>query len=1179
MDIKYQTQIVGQLDPQVAIKWTDDIRRSEIPLSVLPDISALAYTDVFENTPWTWLYFNDSSVFTPAKNAFNDSIRSTKGTQLPPAYTYHLKGTVAYKEFWNQERDRCLHGYVAGGVYIPGEYYFYLNYCRIIKLIEYDDGRISKEEDFPDFTTMDYLWFLELERTENPTKFGFPSTNKKPLIVVKARRKGWSFKNAAGCVWQYSFFRRSRCVIVSELSDKALGTFGFAMTMINHINQYTEFRQPTLKKTHTKDEGHIQSGWIENVIDDFGKKTEVKKGKLSSIETIVTDKPNKTSGIYATRLLFEEAGESKRLKDAFRYAEPTMRDGEYWTGLALIYGCLAAGSKVWTADGREVNIEDLKQEDGILGHDGTKVVPQTINWFKPPAEKTCYRITTTGGNTLECSEDHPFLCGIKGKNRRGGKKLHVVTFQEAKDLKVGDRVYMTTALNVFGNKHYTNARTIGLLIGDGYYGKGKPAIGTPDGEVLDYIKSNHAFKVRESKSFITKTTNQNYEQLTILDESVRNDLKDLGIYGQVKFNKRLPSNIHEWDKESLAELIGGYYDADGNICHKNGIPFRIVLTSVCEDLLKDVKSALLRFGIHSNLVKENRNTVPDEEYKGQHPFIYRLYIAASEDIIKFKENIKFLIKSKQDILENAVAKNTCKYTKHAKFYTNPLNGKDSYLDNHEINNLRFERVTKVENIGEKTIYNLNCSPNHTYIANGFITRQTGGEASQVADFADMYRNPKSYGLVEYKNIYEENDAKGDVGLFISELMYRPGVFSVDGKLYKGVDDQGNPHFWVAELLLERERESQRALGKKELLITITQKCKTPTEAFMIPQGNIFPTDELRAQYSQVIRNQEHLYNGTPGKLIETGDKVIFEPLMVSPWNNVLMSYPRPKSDRDKSGELVIYEHPKKVHGQIPQGAYICNIDTIRSNEEGGESDICIVVLKTTKYAHFIGPSELVAIYFGKPTVDPIDKSNYLLWKLAKYYNAYVTHENDASAKLVREFFIKKNSYHMLLPPPNVIVDSFIKNSKTNFRPTGHSMGSTQHIEIGELLTKAWLLSQYGETNKKGDNKLTLESIKDKGMLEELINYSRTANTDRVSALMGAVIQMKALENKYSEAEVEFETEGPGDMWQELFTKQYGSAKQVRELEESIRRKKAGLKTKPTNNNDYLDLFKQDDESW
>lgn len=84
-------------------------------------------------------------------------------------------------------------------------------------------------------------------------------------------------------------------------------------------------------------------------------------------------------------------------------------------GYIFAMGCCCAGTIVYKANGEPCKIEDLKQEDGILGYDFNKgkCVSQKIEWMKPPSIKHCYRIETYRGDSrhvLECSYDHPIRC-------------------------------------------------------------------------------------------------------------------------------------------------------------------------------------------------------------------------------------------------------------------------------------------------------------------------------------------------------------------------------------------------------------------------------------------------------------------------------------------------------------------------------------------------------------------------------------------------------------------------------------------------------------------------------------------------------------------------------------------------------------------------------------------------
>lgn len=315
MELKY--------DPKIATIIEDE--KSLIPEEVHESVSRLCLENPVRNLGFDYLFFHDSKVFTPAANDFN--YNKSKGI---PCYTTAIEGTTQYIKYWEEQKERCINGYTIGGVRITGEHYFYLNFCQIEKRVQREDGTETKRLDFPEFLSMDYYWFLTLERCENPIKYGLDPLDKKGIIMAKARRKGWSYKNAAGAAWIYTFFKKSRVVIASEIEEKAVNTFNMFKLMCNFLNEYTEFRTPKLKDTATE----VRSGWLEKIDGQ-----NIEKGYLSEVKILtLKDKPDKSAGLSCTRFIFEEGGLINYLKKAYRFAEPTLRDGKIWIGIPIIFG-------------------------------------------------------------------------------------------------------------------------------------------------------------------------------------------------------------------------------------------------------------------------------------------------------------------------------------------------------------------------------------------------------------------------------------------------------------------------------------------------------------------------------------------------------------------------------------------------------------------------------------------------------------------------------------------------------------------------------------------------------------------------------------------------------------------------------------------------------------------------
>ena len=111
------------------------------------------------------------------------------------------------------------------------------------------------------------------------------------------------------------------------------------------------------------------------VKDEFGRETE--QGYKSAITgmTLKND-PERVRGIRGKLVLFEESGKFPNLETAWRVSQPSMEDDDGTAfGLMIAFGtggtegCVTAGNKVYTRDGRLVNIEDLHMSDGIIGYD------------------------------------------------------------------------------------------------------------------------------------------------------------------------------------------------------------------------------------------------------------------------------------------------------------------------------------------------------------------------------------------------------------------------------------------------------------------------------------------------------------------------------------------------------------------------------------------------------------------------------------------------------------------------------------------------------------------------------------------------------------------------------------------------------------------------------------------
>lgn len=427
-----------------------------------------------------------------------------------------------------------------------------------------------------------------------------------------------------------------------------------------------------------------------------------------------------------------------------------------------------------------------------------------------------------------------------------------------------------------------------------------------------------------------------------------------------------------------------------------------------------------------------------------------------------------------------------------------------------------------------------------------------GEKGHSYGFSELFTSPDSAELASFKNTYEYTVSDQQAGWFVSEMWACFGAeIVIEDVTYEALDKNGNATFWVAEMYINKERRIKQENGDKNQYDKyLTQYCKTPSEAFLTPEGNIFPVADLFARDS-AIRLSRHGYEGlrVKGELIEQGGHVYFK---VDLDNKLQPIDKRVVSNLDREGCLLRYEAPMKISGRVPEGAYIISVDPIGQNTSGGKSLTSIIVMKTPKFVHDFGAEKVVCTYRGRAKDRPQQHVHELLLKLSKYYNAKITFENDRDGGIL-QYFIRKKQLTRLMSKPEMTISKYLPNSKTLLREYGHSMGSSRHKQIGEDLVLEWLLTR--QSNKKvvdaNDEVIELQGVRnldlleDRALIEELIAYNRTGNFDTVMAMMGAIIQIN---EHWNEDFLEYNKnmEGPGSVsnfWEGLFIKNYGSSKE------------------------------------
>ena len=133
-------------------------------------------------------------------------------------YTDAILGTKEYYEYWDEQARRCLEGYEIDEVRITGYHYFYLNFCPIDRAVDdvmFDGTKISRRErTFPAFYDGDYKYFHAIDRARRENKH---------IVVLKARRKGYSYKAGSMLARNYFLIRNSKNYVFAEQKEYLIG--------------------------------------------------------------------------------------------------------------------------------------------------------------------------------------------------------------------------------------------------------------------------------------------------------------------------------------------------------------------------------------------------------------------------------------------------------------------------------------------------------------------------------------------------------------------------------------------------------------------------------------------------------------------------------------------------------------------------------------------------------------------------------------------------------------------------------------------------------------------------------------------------------------------------------------------------------------------------------------------
>jgi Lon-like ATP-dependent protease len=481
-------------------------------------------------------------------------------------------------------------------------------------------------------------------------------------------------------------------------------------------------------------------------------------------------------------------------------------------------GCLVADERVVLSDGTIAKIGELGERHlqpiniKVQVGRGRKTDVATV--FHAYHNQPVMEIVTASGKSIKGTYNHPVLMatkryigkrGFKFRNSRTQQLISGVSdyykpsseWRRLDEIKVGDRVavvsgitcvkkgYIDTGFSAITRKKFGPkfmgelpdkmtpdlGALFGYIIGDGWVDSNRERLGFVVAEdekeilpqLISFVKENFRIEPPINRRIGAGRKVALYYA----------DISNKDIYYNLRFlrEKRIPNLVFQSGNEVAKEFLKWLFTADGTVYNggrgRNGIN----LKSINPELLRDVQTLLLRFGIHSGIIGmySTSKNAP------------QLAIRRGHDITKFKEKIGFACQKKIKILDE-LSKDAVKFAR--------------------VKNGKSEKVVRIIKGGAADVFDIEVPKGHRFIANGIVSHNTGKTMLAQA-MAELLPTTELEDILTYRNPNDENEPL--VKVVKTYPNYKPGEKLGDGQ---------------GRLILQKERMRNRmSLNRGNNVIT------------------------------------------------------------------------------------------------------------------------------------------------------------------------------------------------------------------------------------------------------------------------------------------------------------------------------------------------------------------------
>jgi RecA/RadA recombinase len=230
-------------------------------------------------------------------------------------------------------------------------------------------------------------------------------------------------------------------------------------------------------------------------------------------------------------------------------------------------GCHRKGDKVLTSTGQEVEVQNVKVGDQLLGPDGSPRM--VLNLVRGQTKTWNQIIPVKGGQKYTVNDDH--ILSLKESSKNNIKEISVKDYLEQnKTYKHVHKLYRAGEIdfgNVTSHSLPIDSYILGILIGDGSLSSNRIELTTNDSVINEnfsnYVQSfgnGVSTHVKQKTSAVGIYIRKN----GLTTNHIQNHLNDLGLLNTKSGTKFIPTIYKTSSVNQRLKLLAGLIDTDGH---------------------------------------------------------------------------------------------------------------------------------------------------------------------------------------------------------------------------------------------------------------------------------------------------------------------------------------------------------------------------------------------------------------------------------------------------------------------------------------------------------------------------------------------------------------------------------------------------------------------------------------